>query len=214
MISRSGPAAAGSRNDQPGVAELLARAARDDRGQFAKRGSKDLFGRLEKRHAERSPGQELVDETGTPILYAAGRNFAGRACARIMFPDLRWLRFPVRAAKGAHAIMTAVDQAGNKVARYRILDKGLDPGRKTSFGLSHSTEIIVHPGRELTDDLALALAISAGWLGSYFHTPAEDDLGTAGQRRLSTTGYSPQRATRKMWTAASGAVNAQPWEPR
>jgi hypothetical protein len=177
MISPSGRSAVGSRNDQPGVAELLARAARDHRGQFAKRGSKDLRGRLEKRRAKRpeerfwSPDRELVDETGTPILWAAGRNFAGRAYARIIFPDLRWLRFPVRAATTAHAIMTAVDQAGNKVARYRILDKGLDPGQKTSFGLSRSIEITVHPGRKMTDKLALALAISAEWLGSYFATP-------------------------------------------
>jgi hypothetical protein len=66
--------------------------------------------------------------------------------------------------------MTAVDQAGNRVARYRILKKGLDPRRKTSFGLSHPKEITVHPGRKLTDELKLALAISPEWLSSYFAT--------------------------------------------
>lgn len=62
--------------------------------------------------------------------------------------------------------MTAVDQSGNKVARYKTLAKGLDPGR--SFGLSQAIEITVHPSRKLTDELTLALAISAGWLVSYF----------------------------------------------
>jgi hypothetical protein len=58
--------------------------------------------------------------------------------------------------------MTAVDQAGNRVARYRFTDK---PGRKWS---PDSVEIIVHPRQKLTDELALVLAISSGWLEEYF----------------------------------------------
>jgi hypothetical protein len=54
----------------------------------------------------------------------------------------------------ANAIMTAVDQAGNKAARYR--------------DVSTSVEIIVHPSWKLNDELALALVISAGWLEEYF----------------------------------------------
>jgi hypothetical protein len=58
--------------------------------------------------------------------------------------------------------MTAVDEAGNRVARYRVLGQPLfrDP-----------VEITVHPDWELTDQRALAIAISARWLGSYFSTP-------------------------------------------
>jgi len=58
--------------------------------------------------------------------------------------------------------MTAVDEAGNRVARYRNPFRPLfrDP-----------VEITVHPDWELTDQRALALAISAGWLRSYFSTP-------------------------------------------
>ena len=52
--------------------------------------------------------------------------------------------------------------AGNRVARYRFADQ---PGRKWS---SDSVEIIVHPRQKLTDELALVLAISAGWLEEYF----------------------------------------------
>lgn len=70
-----------------------------------------------------------------------------------MFPDQRWLRFPVRGTKLADAIMTAVDQAGNRVARYR---------------LNHGIEITVHPDQPLTDELVLALVVSAPWLRSYF----------------------------------------------
>lgn len=53
--------------------------------------------------------------------------------------------------------MTAVDQAGNSVARYRI-----------SLNAKRTVEITVDPSRGLTDEVALALAISAPWLGRYF----------------------------------------------
>jgi DivIVA domain-containing protein len=72
--------------------------------------------------ALREPIRELLNETGTPILYASGQNYNRGAGARITFPDQRWLKFPVRGTERANAIMTAVDQAGNKVARYRDQD--------------------------------------------------------------------------------------------
>lgn len=107
-----------------------------------------------------------MDERGTPILYTGGRNYDFWAGAWIMFPDQRWLRFLVRRTREENAIMTTVDQAGNSVARYRIVRKG---GRQiTSFSPTDSVEIIVHPGRKVTDQLALALAISIGWLWGYY----------------------------------------------
>jgi hypothetical protein len=59
-----------------------------------------------------------------------------------------------------NAIMTAVDQARNGVARYRISGKGST--------VPKLVEITVHPDWKLTDELVLAIAISAPWLGSYF----------------------------------------------
>jgi hypothetical protein len=55
--------------------------------------------------------------------------------------------------------MTAVDQAGNRVARYRI-----------SQSPKRAVEITIHLDRELTDELVLAIAISAPWLRRYFKT--------------------------------------------
>jgi len=106
---------------------------------------------------------ELADEAGMPILYTSGRHFGFSADAFITFPDQRCLRFPVRGTDRPTAIMTAVDQAGNKVARYRTIGK-LTTIWWTTIGIS------VHPGQQLTDELALALAISAPWLRSYFLT--------------------------------------------
>ena len=114
--------------------------------------------------------RELLDETGMPILYASGRNYNHSAGVCITFPDQRWLRFPVRGTRQANAIMTAVNQAGNKVARYRMI--GTIP-RISSLvpGLWKAIEITVHPGQQLTDELVLALVISAPWLASYFDQP-------------------------------------------
>jgi hypothetical protein len=115
--------------------------------------------------------RQLLDETGTPVLYTgghhAGLEIGGQhtdryACGYIKFPGHRWLRFPVRGTRRANAVMTAVDQSGNKVARYRLARK--------ETGLRRRVEITVHPGQQLTDELALALALSAPWLSSYFHT--------------------------------------------
>jgi DivIVA domain-containing protein len=95
--------------------------------------------------------RQLLDETGTPILFTGGST-SGQAAGYIKFPGHRWLRFPVQGHRRAHAIMTAVDQAGNEVARYRL------NGR--------TVQITVH--QELTDELTLAIALSAPWLHSCF----------------------------------------------
>ena len=57
--------------------------------------------------------------------------------------------------------MTAVDQAGNRAVRYRIVGKGFMLGWE-------KVEITVHPDRDLTDELVLAIVISAPWLSPYF----------------------------------------------
>ena len=103
--------------------------------------------------------RKLLDETGTPVLYTIGRHFDHGSGACITFPDQRWLEFPVQGALKAHAIMTAVDQDGNKVAQYRA--PSLHPFRQT-------VEITVHPDWDLTDELVLVIAISAPWFHSYF----------------------------------------------
>ena len=104
------------------------------------------------------PARELLDETGTPVLCGSGQNYSYSAGACITFPDQRWLKFPVRGTETENAIMTAVDQAGNKVARYRSL----------AIGGVLGSEITVHPRQQLTNELVLALVMSAPWLHSYF----------------------------------------------
>jgi hypothetical protein len=107
-----------ARSSPLGVDEIIARSDRDYDGHFAKNRQfwADRLGISTRRVA-----RVLVDETGMPILYTSGRNWNRRACARISFPDQRWLRFLVRGTQGDNAIMTAADRAGNTVFRYRTI---------------------------------------------------------------------------------------------
>ena len=98
----------------PGIAEIAARSWRDYAGHFA---AETISSKAHRREARTA--RELVDETGIPILYTSGQNFNRRAYVCVTFPDQRWLRFLVRGTEPVNAIMTAVDQAGNRVARYR-----------------------------------------------------------------------------------------------
>jgi hypothetical protein len=102
---------------------------------------------------------KLLDETGTPILYISGNTIA-RQVGCIKFPGHRELRFRVQGTNRTHAIMTAADQDGNKVARYRIAYPKATGWRQV--------QITVHPDQELTDELTLAIALPAPWLHSGF----------------------------------------------
>jgi DivIVA domain-containing protein len=113
--------------------------------------------------------RKFVDETGTPVLYVSGSNFHGVDYhgidrAGISFPDGRSLRFQIRGTGTEDAIMTMVDEAGNRVARYRMM--------RLSGGHRTNVKVAVYPGWELTDELILAIMISAPWLSSHFIVPS------------------------------------------
>jgi hypothetical protein len=108
--------------------------------------------------------RQLLDETGTPVLYQGGAHIGRFPGAYIKFPGQRWLRFPVLGTKPGNAIMTAVDQDGNNVARYRLA-----PHRHQWWtDVTNAVEIIVHPSLPLTEELGLTLALSAPWVASCF----------------------------------------------
>ncbi len=146
-----------AQSPSPGIAEIITRSSRDFDGHFAANMRDNLGRRV-------LNVRELVDEAGMPVLYASGSHFNYSAHASISFPGQRWLRFPVRGTRRLEAIMTAVDEAGNSIVRYRMIPP--------SFFLRRSiVEVTVHPGWPLTDELMLAIAISAPWLNSYFLEP-------------------------------------------
>ena len=142
------------RSSSPLVAEIFARIARDYVGHFAKPERRPKKPRVEE-------VRKVADGEGTTILYASGENYWRRACACVSFPDGRSLRFPVRGTDSTNAIMTAVDQAGNKVARYRLAATGRRSLWEKLFSTQYVMEIIVNPSRELTDELVLTIVVSA-----------------------------------------------------
>ena len=103
----------------------------------------------------------LTDRAGPPILYDGNRHGNRRAGGYVNFAGPRWLRFPVRGGHRSNAIMIAVDQAGQQVARYRIARKG-------ALSAWRAIDITVHPGQQLTDELLLTLALTAPWISSFF----------------------------------------------
>lgn len=145
------------RSPAPDIADIITRSARDFDGHFAANMRDSLGWRV-------LNVNELVDEAEMPVLYTSGSHYNHSAHASISFPGRQWLRFPVRGNRRLEAIMTAVDQAGDSVARYRIIPP-------SSFLRRSIVEITVHPDWPLTDELVLAIAISAPWLNSYFSEP-------------------------------------------
>jgi DivIVA domain-containing protein len=104
----------------------------------------------------------LADEFAQPVLLTAGAHIDRTAGAYIMLPGGRWLRFPVRATRPGNAIMTAVDQAGNMVARYRV-----NRGRKLRPA-AWQVDITVHPREQLAEEMILVLTVSANWVRAFF----------------------------------------------
>ena len=165
-----------ARSSWPEIAEIVRHSRREAFPRFLAESARQA--KIMQRLDDRPPRsalqpRELRDATGTPILYTSGRHLANQAGAWITFPDQRWLRFPVRGtglgSEGRKtAIMTAVDQAGNKIARYRIIGKVKTIVPEPIW--QPTVEITVHPGLPLIDELVLVIAVSAPWLVSYFQS--------------------------------------------
>jgi len=141
----------------PAYTQLEARSLRDETGHFLDAAVTRGY------RLKRNPLLAFADQAGNPVLYVTGENYCGQASARITLVDQRSLRFLVRGQRPANAIMTAVDESGVNVARYR--DASLRPFRPIPM------DIIVNPDWPLTDELVLALAVSAEWLKGYFDEP-------------------------------------------
>jgi hypothetical protein len=146
------------------VAQLVTASARKIQpGVFTDAARHSQLGRLARPTPRFVSLFELADESGTPIFYISGLHTHGLAGTRITFPDGRSLRFPVRGGE-RHAIMTAVDQDWNRIARYRVT-------KDHQIAANHwivTSEIIVHPDVALSDELGLALTVSAPWQSEYF----------------------------------------------
>jgi hypothetical protein len=95
-------------------------------------------------------------ETNATVVRGVGRNFGRRARMNLQLPDARHFWFPVRGTSPANAVMTAVDDDGDRVARYRS-------ARGTGF------DVVVAPHAPITMELLLVVAASSSAVSTYFH---------------------------------------------
>jgi hypothetical protein len=168
----------------PRLGEMAAGGYRDSRGQHQQNAvdprPEERLSPSRSQRADRKTFKiarlfEVQDVTGTPVLYLTGRHYDLKARTRVTFPDGRSLRFPVRGTGIANAAMTAVDEAGRPVARYRSVARYRQlPGFLRELpGFDAKYEVAIHPDQALTDELLVAVALSARWLSGYFRRPAE-----------------------------------------
>jgi hypothetical protein len=140
----------------PGVADVVTRSYLDRVGHFSGK-SADSTKRARTLAA-------LVNEAGAPVLCVSGANYDQRSYARISFPDKRWLRFLVRGTRCKNAVMTAVNQDGNKIFRCRI-------NQYAARSFKATLEVAIHPECRLTDEILLAIMVSdSKWLMRYFES--------------------------------------------
>jgi hypothetical protein len=109
--------------------------------------------------------QQLTCElSGQPVLWTSGTNYDHEATGLIAFPGARSLQFPVYGIKARSAIMVAVDQSDVR----RVLYQQAAPHFK-------EVSVIVNPADELSEELLLAITLSAPMLKGFFTSPSPDD---------------------------------------
>ena len=81
-------------------------------------------------------------------------------------PNGQTLRFPVQGTTRRNAVMTATDDSGRPVFRLRRV-RGTGPGQERK----NVVEIVVEPGRQITNELVLAMVAGYQSLHSFFDRP-------------------------------------------
>ncbi len=125
----------------------------------------------------RKPGRggEWVDAiTGDTVLWVVGGHSYGYDYGAVLFPDQRWLRFPVQGAKLDNAVMTAINESGTTLLWFRRFDasRPLPPNALVNLGDSQkAAEVIVSPRCDVNPEILWVIALSASWLDAYFTAP-------------------------------------------
>jgi len=102
----------------------------------------------------------LVDDaTGSVVLRVFGRHHAGEAKAEIQLASGTRLRFPMLGGGPKLAVMTAVDQTGKRLLRFRQ-GKRLSLQTRTAARI----EVVVNPAVALITDLVLVIAVASGFI--------------------------------------------------
>jgi hypothetical protein len=93
------------------------------------------------------------------VLRVIGRHHRGESNAIVVFSDQRRFHFPILGGGLFDEVMTAVDQEGNKVVRYRQAKRRTAQTRSAA-----KIEAVVNPVYKVTADTLLLVAVSSGFL--------------------------------------------------
>lgn len=116
-------------------------------------------------HKDGEARQWVGATTGDPVLWVVGTHRYYNDAGAILFPDGRWLRFPVQGSKLGNGVMTAVNESGVTVLWFRKV--GL-PG---DWRGPLAVEVILSPDCEVTKEILCVTALAMGWLVNYFVQP-------------------------------------------
>jgi hypothetical protein len=100
--------------------------------------------------------------TGDPVLWVVGTHRYYNDAGAVLFPDRRWLRFPVQGSKLGNGVMMAVNESGTTVLWFRKV------GPRGDWRGPLAVEVIVSPDCEVTAEILCVSALTMGWLVNYF----------------------------------------------
>lgn len=106
--------------------------------------------------------------TGVVAVQKKGHHINLRAKGTLTLPGRGTLRFPVQGARREYAVMSAVDESGLPLVKYRFSDP---VPTRTAWGLSklEGAEVVIAPDlRTSIESMLLLIALSTEWLWSYF----------------------------------------------
>ena len=116
--------------------------------------------------------KELVEVANdATVMTMTGIHYGGRATTRLSTPDDLSLTFPVTGSNAPRATMSAVNDAGDRLVRYRV---NKPKGGVWAIGPVLDlipVEVVVMDGAESIPSLALLIAVTSGYVRSFFRSP-------------------------------------------
>ncbi len=116
--------------------------------------------------------KELVDVANdATVMTMTGIHYGDRATTRLSTPDDLSLTFPVTGSMATRATMSAVNDAGDRLIRYRV---NSPKGGVWAIGPVSDlipVEVVVSDGAESIPNLALLIAVTSGYVRSFSRRP-------------------------------------------
>jgi hypothetical protein len=120
----------------------------------------------------RYPTREVIDlETGAPIFRTEGRHAYQKANMTIHFPDGRGYSLPVQGVSKGNAVMTALDETGSEVVKFRSV-RVPRPRFGRWFPREKDEVVVLGDEKVLTRELICLIAVARIPLHTYVTVPS------------------------------------------